>query len=119
MGTTAPRPSDLKLGQRVRYTNGLQRRTTYDDKGWQHAIKRWEPLTFDSSHPEHKGEGIVVGLRTLANGRRQWLGEEEGYAFHAEERFTAAVISHSLRAKPVVVRIDDVEPIEEAADGRE
>lgn len=104
--------ADFKLGDRVRYTNGLRRR--YVERpggGWR---KEWQPLSFDSPHPEHRGEGIVIGLRTLADGRVQYNGYDEPPTFHADARFTAVLVAHSLRSKPVYVRVEDVEPVSES-----
>ena len=100
--------AEFKLGDRVRYTNALHRRYKPSSPM---SRRVWEPYEFDVQHPEHRGEGIVVGMRTLADGRVQSGYPDDPPAFFADERFPAVLIAHSLRSKPVFVRVEDVQLI--------
>lgn len=106
--------SDFKLGQRVRFTHPMKRRTvpvraieadpattTTTTGGTQYLGKRrinkeWQANAFA---PER--EGIIIGKRTLSNGYTRW--EEYGTEYAPAEHFTAYLIVTDLHSKPVHV----------------
>lgn len=107
----------LELGQRVRYAATLRRAVEYAPlqfgqwtnrrrKVWKRGDWRGEP---------DPGEGIVVGLRTLADGFSDWESEEVGYVFTPTDRHSAVLIAYDLRRKPVLALLEDVEAIHQAA----
>lgn len=108
---------DLALGARVRYSTTLRRKTHYGYDSMS-ARKVWEPLDLSwlpkgmTLQPEVAGEGIVVGIRTLANGRVRHHYEEQSTFTH-QESVTAIVIVHHLRRKPVLALPEHVEILEE------
>lgn len=111
----------FKLGDRVRYRKPLKRRlreehpNTYGT-GW---LKVWEPLPhYSNSVPEPEYEGIVVGLRTLADGKNRYNGYEEPITFTATSHFPAVMIARDLRRNPDLVRIEDVELVQESHDSQ-
>jgi hypothetical protein len=55
--------------------------------------------------------GIVVGIRTISNGTRKWVGSEEGYEYTPTEYLQAALVAFDLRRKPVLVPIDAVQVV--------
>lgn len=99
----------FQLGDRVKYKNGLRRRYKALPTLWQ-SERVWEPVNFVHNHPEDHGEGVVVGIRTLSNGVVTY-DAEEGNTYRQKETFQALVIAHSMRSKPVYVRLEDVELI--------
>jgi hypothetical protein len=88
--------SDFTLGQRVHFTHPMHR--AFRDRGTPDVMKAWIP---DESAPER--EGIIVGRRKLANGKRYWEGEEVGYIFIAAEHVTAYLIAYTMHNKPIPV----------------
>lgn len=99
--------SQFHLGQRVRYRRVLHRVNGLDGE------RKWESYEWSDklNHPEHNGEGVVVGMRNLSNGWRHW--EDASYA--SRERFEAVMISHGMRRKPVFVLPEHVTPLDEQA----
>lgn len=97
----------LPLGTRVQYRRPLQRvekvvhhqrpsRRTFR-KVWQ-ATKRheWE-------------DGVVVGVRTLANGPVHW--DDYGTYFTADQYVQAYLVAFSLHRNPVHVEYHNVRPV--------
>lgn len=98
--------SEYTLGQRVRVTQTLRRQ-------WDDGFKSWQPW------PIHPGDGIVVGKRTLSNGRLVDTAEYDnvwgvpissGIEYRATEHFTAYIVAYDLRRKHVLVRPEHMEP---------
>lgn len=100
---------DLALGTRVRYSNALQRVVTSIEGAWDSDRKDWRPCPHPIDHPEIRGEGIVVGIRTLQNGTRHW--NEDAMWFRTDERITAVMVAHRLRCKPVFVLLEHLEVV--------
>lgn len=97
------------LGQRVTFTCTLRRGTEYRDReyGGRTTRERWKVWQWEHypGQPEPAPRlGILVGIRTLANGRVDYE-YEEGSVFDVvgAERFTAYLIAYDLRRKPVWV----------------
>jgi hypothetical protein len=67
-------------------------------------LKWWEPLPVDPPR-----EGIYIGRRTLADGRADYIGPEEGTVFYPEKHYPAALVVFSERERPVLVPIDAIE----------
>lgn len=98
----------FQLGDRVHFQNPLVRnfrRVDREKYGRKVSIdlKVWEPNPFAA-----RREGIVVGVRTLSNGERVYIGYEEGLTFAPEEHFTAYLVAFDMRRKPVHVRPEDL-----------
>lgn len=101
--------STFELGQRVTFRRPLER-------VWDHSRKRWT----DDPKPHLSGwdwyreardrerSGVIVGKRTLANGRVHLGSYDEPTTFEAEERFEAYLIAYALRRKPVLVRAEHI-----------
>lgn len=103
--------SGFSLGQRVRFTRPMKRRTVpvraieadpaTTTGGTQYLGKRrinkeWQANAFA---PER--EGIIIGKRTLSNGYTRW--EDYGTEYAPAEHFTAYLIVTDLHSKPVHV----------------
>jgi hypothetical protein len=101
--------SDFTLGQRVRFTNPMKRRSIHTRtigvdsticgapyRHHQSINKEWYGNQFA---PE--AEGIIVGKRTLSNGYAQW--EEYGTEYTPAEHFTAWMVVTNLHSAPVHV----------------
>lgn len=97
--------SNFQLGQPVRYSHPLARIFTHDAKT---GRKVWAPQTNYKGEPLI-GRGIIIGKRTLANGKRHYIGYDEGIAFIPEEYFTAYLIAYDLARKPVYVRPEHIQ----------
>ena len=100
--------SEYTLGQKVRVTQTLRRQ-------WDGGRKTWQ------AWPIHPGEGIVVGKRTLSNGKLETISEYDdvlGYKeythtdYRATEHFAAYIVAYDLRRKPVLVKPEDMEAAE-------
>lgn len=105
----------LPFGARVIFTHALRRHVHYNTsitvQGWSGPVKRdgdvktWhpEPMLGCTRIPETGRTGIVIGVRTLANGLREYLGYEEGIAFVPAEHLRAYVIAWDMGRKPALV----------------
>ena len=100
--------SDYTLGQKVRVTRTLHR-------WWSEGLKFWQ------SQPIHPGEGIVVGKRTLSNGKLEDVGDYDTLLgiklgsrteYRATEHFTAYIVAYDLRRKHVLVRPEHMEAVQ-------
>jgi hypothetical protein len=88
---------DPRLGAKVTFSRTLRRVWFPPASGpSSKATKRWV-----STRTPVKA-GIVIGLRTLANGTVQG-GYDEPIEFHATEHVTAYLIVFDIRRKPVLV----------------
>lgn len=88
---------EIQLGTKVTFDKYLRRVSNRGRKTWETT-----PLL---------AEGVLIGVRTLANGRREG-GWEEPWYFIPSEHFRAYLIAYDLRRKPVYVRPADVRMIE-------
>lgn len=94
----------LGIGTRIEFTATLKRRTNYPH-GEYGAQKYWfrnecAPTT-----------GLIIGLRTLSNGKRMWIGSEEGFEYTPTEHFRALLIAYAMNRKPVLVPLESVVPV--------
>lgn len=109
--------SDFELGQRVRFTNPMVRRSiparevklqeTISGAPYTRTVKinkEWQGNQF-----AQPAEGIIIGKRTLSNGYAQW--EEWGMDYGPAEHFTAWLVVTGLRSKPVHVLPEHIEVI--------
>lgn len=105
--STAPTEPDkpLPLGTRVLFSHPLTRRYLPGSP----ARKVWEPPLY-AEDANRKHQGVVVGVRTLSDGRTHWNGEDEPISYTPDEHFTAYLIAYDLHRKPVHVRPEHVHP---------
>lgn len=54
-------------------------------------------------------EALYIGYRTVADGLREYIGDEEGIAFVPERHYRAALVVFSERERPVLVPLDAIE----------
>lgn len=108
--------SDFQLGQKVRFTRPLVRRSiptrtmkleeTIAGAPYTRTVsinREWQGNEF-----AQPAEGIIIGKRTLSNGYSQW--EEWGMDYGPAEHFTAWLVVKDLKSKPVHVMPEHVEP---------
>lgn len=89
--------TQFSLGQRVKITNHIERRSV---NGGTHGNNRvWEELPFTVDPLE----GIIIGERTLSNGRHDYGWEDDPGIYMGKEFFTAYLVATSLRRKPLHV----------------
>lgn len=97
------------LGQSVEFTWHVERRTEYREA--EHYGRRvserwrvWKPQAYPGQPEPDPTGGIVVGVRTLANGRAEYE-HEAGMIWDpvTAERFRAYLVAYDLRRKPVFV----------------
>lgn len=53
--------------------------------------------------------GVIVGVRTLANGYVSWPYSDEPIVFYPEEHFPAYIVAYDLHLTTVRLRIHDVQ----------
>lgn len=58
--------------------------------------------------------GLIVGIRTLSNGTREWIDSEKGYEYNPIEYLQAALVVFDMRRKPVLVPIDAIQEVVDA-----
>jgi hypothetical protein len=92
--------SDLKFGDVVIITHKLKRTDEQRCSDW---WKVWVVRKFKVPKT-----GILIGLRTLANGIT-YYEEDSGRLFVPKEYVRAALVALSIRTKPVLVLLDAVE----------
>lgn len=105
---------DLQLGERVRFTHQLKRRShrlhgedrrvgghLYDER------KFWQPEHF----PMGGHGGLVVGRRSLADGLNSW-DYDAGPTFTPERRFRAYLVAWHLDKRPVLVLPEHLEYVD-------
>lgn len=104
--------SDYQLGQRVRFTTHLYRGwgNEFDNRG---GIKEWKPQPILGKLTPPR-EGIIVGKRTLSNGRFDYGSYEDPGVYRAKEYFTAWMIVADLRSAPVHVLPEHITALEES-----
>lgn len=100
--------ADLPFGAPVSFTRHLRRRwVTREGK----HLKAWVPEASPDETDSAPRAGIVVGVRTLANGTVRNM-YEDGLQFEAVEHFTAYLVAFDLRRKPVLVLPEHVQRTE-------
>lgn len=74
------------------------------------SVRRWMPARWNKGYMT----GIIVGWRTLANGKvtygNDWDGSDE---FRPTEHFKAYLVAYDMRRKPVYVLPEDLEEIDD------
>jgi len=104
----------LPLGTRVtfdmadvlgRYSNSLPS----DHKHRSGYLKTWKRNPYLKRGDVRTG--VVVGVRTLANGYATWMYSDEPIVFYPEEHFPAYIAAYDLRLKPVRLHIYDAIPL--------
>lgn len=107
---------DLRLGDRVTFSHVLQRRTEHrhdeTDPGRLGSRQRWKVWTPEHAPYGRRG-GIVVGRRTLANGRaeHEWEAGTQWYPGTAE-RFRGYLVAWHLDKRPVLVLPEHLEYVD-------
>ena len=107
--------STYAFGQPVRFTWPLTRRSRYafDKKsGYPTTRREWVTERYPGQPEPEPTEGIVIGVRWLANGENVRLSWEEGVEFRPEERFRAYLVAFDLHRRPAFVLPEYVEAIE-------
>jgi hypothetical protein len=101
------------LGQQVefRLTDILHRQhdsTTRDQ--FQRIVTRtgWRSSRWPSPDPVR---GVVVGVRTLSDGRNEYHGYDEPILYCPEEHFEAYLVAYDMRRKPVYVLRDNLKEV--------
>lgn len=104
--TLAP---EVTFGQAVTFTWHVERQTEHRpvegdkyrrDERW----RVWKPRAYPGQPEPAPTPGIVVGVRTLANGPTAHDYEAGTYfEAHRAERFKAYLVAYDLRRKPVLV----------------
>lgn len=108
MTTTAPA---LTLGQSVLFTRTLTRRSEEGPNGWRQHLKVWKSEAWPGQPEPEQRMGIVIGVRTLSNGENRYHGYDDGgIEYKQTETFTAYLIAHDLRRKPVLVLPEHITP---------
>lgn len=80
------------LGQEITITHHLARR------------RHWHKRDWISQKLRHPVQGIIIGKRTISNGRTEYV--EDGIrAYIPEEYFDAYLVSTDLKSKPKLVKI--------------
>lgn len=98
--------TDFTLGQRVTFSNAdVLERATQTGPGYR-TRKVWRTPLWKKPG---ESRGVVVGIRTLSNGRVTY-NYDEPTEYTANEWFKAALIATDLLRKPVFVRVEDVKP---------
>lgn len=58
------------------------------------------------SRPCPKTKGILIGIRTLADGTIEWT--DEGWIFYPSARKKAGLVAFDIRRRPVLVAWEDL-----------
>lgn len=102
----------MKLGDRVRFTRHLTRRST----AWRAGVtKAWESKAYPGQPEPEPREGIVIGIRTLSNGRFDWSGYEDPGLYTPTAFFKAYLVAFDMRRNPVLVLPEHLELSDPAA----
>lgn len=105
---------DYTLGQPVTFTTHLVRGwgTESDNRG---GTKEWRPQPILGKLTPPRA-GIVIGKRTLANGRYDYGSYEDPGVFTPKEYLTAYLVVTDMRSKPLYVLPEHLAPAEPAQD---
>ena len=98
----------FKFGDRVRVTGILERKCRSKNvrPHGGDLYKYWQ------AKPIPVKEGILIGYRTLPDGVREWVCDEEGYIFIPKEHYRVALVVFNERQNPVYVLLGDLrEPL--------
>lgn len=103
----------LMLGQQVEFSHGdvLHRvwdHETRDQFNRTVTRKVWKSSRWFRSDPVR---GVVVGVRTLSNGRNEYQGYDEPILYCPEDRFVAYLVAYDLHRKPVYVLRDNLKEV--------
>lgn len=90
------------FGARYLVSAYLVRKTVFTSGGWSDAKKEWQRAVLPDLRP-----GVLIGLRTVSNGRRVSLGDE-GIAYKAESYIRVALVAFDLHSKPALVLLTDL-----------
>lgn len=88
---------------------GKYRRTVYR-KEWR-SVRDHLPQATEFSPAPQERSGIVVGVRTLANGVLRWGSEDEPTELLADEYVPAVLVSWDLHRRPVYVSPPMLRPV--------
>jgi hypothetical protein len=94
----------LGLGQPVcfRTCDALTRHSFMPDGDWFNPVHlEWRRR----GGKDHWISGVVVGVRTLADGK---IIVTDGREFHPTHTFRAVMVATDIRRKPVLVKIEDI-----------
>ena len=105
--------SDYTLGQRVRFAEDLHRKTVVGEGYYADVTKVWTGELYPGKR-RAGGEGIIIGRRTLSNGKNNYPGYDEPIEYKATEFFPAYLIVTSLRSAPVHVLPEHITALEES-----
>jgi hypothetical protein len=96
----------VKLGTKVRYD---ARRTLWREH-LPSGNRRWSSQSYGSTQTPR--EGVIVGVRTLANGDVEYGGWDATTTFHPTEHFKAYLVAFDMRKNPVYVLPEDLEVLD-------
>ncbi|MFS0832018.1 hypothetical protein ABC337_15310 [Arthrobacter sp. 1P04PC] len=102
--------SGLQLGQRVRFSTHLRRKTKIGEGYYADITKVWTTEAYPGKQYDG-GEGIIIGKRTLANGKNQYNGYDEPIMFIPKERISVWLVAFDINRKPVHVLPEHLEVI--------
>lgn len=105
-------PVVIEFGQRVQFTWTLHRKRSseHDSRGRWYHMHRWVCQRWETEPEPKPTEGIVIGVRTLADGTVTH-NYDSGSEFKPTRHFRAYLIAYDMRRKPVLVLPDYVHPI--------
>jgi hypothetical protein len=101
----------IELGQRVRFTRTLTRRSGRENNRY---TKRWHAERYPGEPEPAPTEGVLIGVRTLSNGFVTYGWTDEPTTYEPREHFTAYVVAHSLRRASALVLPDHLELVDDA-----
>lgn len=93
--------TEFVFGQQVVFSRPLVRRAHRKQQG--RPARTWVPNMYDDT----RRTGIVVGIRTLADGEVEY-NYDEPTVFYPTRHFRAYLIATDLRRKPVLVLPEDM-----------
>lgn len=112
--------AEFQLGQRVRYTEHIQRKYIAEHDRvdvLRGPNKQWTSQAYPGKRLEG-GEGVIVGKRTLSDGHYDYGWGEEPGVYSPTRHFTAYLIAFDLRRKPVYVLPEHITPEADHDGGR-
>lgn len=101
------------LGQQVEFTLGDVLHRVVDTDGrdeFNRSVHRkvWRTAPWFRPAPIR---GVIVGIRTLSNGRNEYHGYDEPIEYCGEEFFSAYLVAYDLRRKPVFVLAENLKEV--------
>lgn len=90
----------INLGQEIIISEVIKRREHYvtTEMGTRQRIKTWDIFPLKKSK-----KGIVIGIRTLSNGRTSYQSDY-GYIYYPNNYFKALLVVSGIHAKPFFVK---------------